>query len=73
MSKFKLFGKKMREQNNGIQILETEYREKPEVCKECKQKPKAQASSRCVDCSTKYRVQKFESDRLKERVEEATN
>lgn len=72
MRNYRLIKAGIRQQKNGIAIVETKIEDIQVPCKNCGERPRAERSSRCGRCSEDYKVWKFEQERLKKRVEEAS-
>jgi hypothetical protein len=62
----------IRKQENGIAIVETKIVDRPAPCKNCKENPRRYGASTCQGCANKYKTQRFEEERLKKKVEQAT-
>lgn len=71
MRKTKYVPIKVRKQDNGTYIVETQIRDNRPPCRECGKNPRQEASSRCKECSQKKVTQDFSADRLARRIEEA--
>ena len=58
MAKPKLIGEKMETvrdvKDRKMQVLKTKWVDRPSACKECREKPRENGSSRCLACRQKH-------------------
>lgn len=75
MSKPKVYttGKIRKEKNKmtgvTIDVVETEHRYTPELCKNCRKNPRNHGSSRCQECTDQNRIRGIENNRLNRRIQ----
>ncbi len=72
MGKMKLMRGKTRNEK-GITVTETKLEDVMTACKECKADPREYGSSRCEDCSMKYKAAKIQQAKFDRKVQEQIN
>lgn len=66
----KNIGVKIIKQENGIEVLETKFIDRPQLCKNCGKNSRTSGSSRCKECTTGYKMTLFNMERLNKKVED---